>query len=220
MVNNRKSKAGNTILYMNIMPERYRRKKIQPGAVLAVILLLVQLLLLYPISTILTREQSRFVESKTAFQELQAEVDAYNAPQERIAELEAELESANQHLIGFEDSFTALDFQNTPWSEYLKLVLEQSPAALKVENILFQDSIILVVGRSDSYQLPLVMVENLEAQDRISEARALSIQVIPPEEDSRDPSAAEIPETLNPDNPGYSFEIEVTPEAGKEYNDE
>jgi Tfp pilus assembly protein PilN len=215
MANNRKSQAGSTILEMNILPERYRRRKIQPGAVLAVILLLGQLLLLYPVSTILIQEQNSFMESKTAFQDLQAEVDSYNAPQDRIAELEAELESIQQELIVFEDSFSALDFQNTAWSEYLNLVLEQAPAAINVDSILFQDSTILVIGRSDSYSLPLVMVDNLEAQERFSEARALSIQVIPPEDDPLNSTAENNPETNNPENPVYSFEIEVTPDMGK-----
>ena len=221
MLKNRQSKTGNTILQMNILPERYQRRKIRPGAFLAVILILVQLLLLYPISSILTREQSIFIERKTAFQELQAEVDAYNTPQERIAELETELDAANQQLLSFEDAYSTLNFQNTPWSAYLDLVQEQTPAALEVESILFQDSTILIVGRSESYQLPLVMVDNLQAQEHFSEVRALSIQLIPPEEDSQNPDLpAENPENLTLDDPQYSFELAAIPDPGKVTNHE
>lgn len=220
MANIRKSNAGSTIIQMNILPERYRRRRIHPGAVLAVLLLLVQLLLLYPISTILSQEQSSFMKSKTAFQDLQAEVDSYNAPREQSTELEAELESVREELLVFEDSFSAQNFQNKAWSEYLNLVLEQIPAALDVENILLQDSTILVFGRSDSYTLPLVMVENLETQEKFSAARALSIQLIPPEEDPLNLTGAENPEIITPESPVYYFEIEVSPEVGKVIRDE
>ena len=221
MAKNKQSKAGNTILQMNILPERHQRRKIRPGTVLALIFILVQLLLLYPVSSILTQEQSRFLARKSAFQELQTKVDSYNTPQEHIAELEAELESANQQLLGFEDSYSALNFQNTAWSEFLDLVLKQTPDALLVESILFQDSTILIVGRSESYQLPLVMVNNLQSQELFSGARALSIQVIPSEEDPQTPSLpAGNPETDTNQSLIYSFEISATPDHGKVTNHE
>lgn len=204
-----KLKINRSVLDINILPDRYRRKKIRLLSILPWLLLAILLALLYPAVFQALQAEEEFQESSQAYQAIQATVENYTSLENEIETLESDLEAANQQLESFSASYSDFQLQSTNRSEQLDLILSAKPPGITLGNLVQQGGEIILEGSADAYQLPLEMVETLQSLERFSIVELNAIQVVISEQAGSTPVPSE--EEQPPPTPTavYTFQISI-----------
>ncbi len=208
---NRKGKNNKSqeLLNINVLPDRYRRKKFRLMNILPWLLLVILLALLYPAVVQALQAEEEFQESKQAFQAIQATVESYRSLENEIETLESALEAANQQLESFSASYGDFQLQSTTRSEQLDLILSAKPPGITLGNLVQQGGEIILEGTADAYQLPLQMVESLQSLERFSSVRLKAIQAVISEQTGSTPVPSEEEQPPPTPTPGYTFQISI-----------
>ena len=204
-----KTKGNRSVLDINILPERYRRRKIRLMSILPWLLLVILLALLYPAVVQALQAEEEFQESKQAYQAIQATVESYRSLENEIETLESALEAANQQLESFSASYGDFQLQSTNRSEQLDLILSAKPPGITLGNLVQQGGEIILEGTADAYQLPLQMVESLQSLERFSSVRLKAIQAVISEQAGSTPVPSEEEQPPPTPTPGYTFQISI-----------
>jgi Tfp pilus assembly protein PilN len=201
-----------SLLKINILPQRYRRKRVKPIAVLPWLFLLILLVLIYPLGRILADETAAYRSRVQEFETVQNAINNYNDRKVEQEALQADLEAAQQELDLFEESFGNLPVDTYRWSALFKQLNDLTPSGITLESMDLQNDRILLTGFSETYQPPLIMVEKIRGLDDISRAELNVIQLQEKSEpDSGLSQDNQAPTAQSEPMIGYQFEINVIP---------
>ena len=201
--------AGSVGLFdINILPQRFRRKKISVGIVLPWLLFLVLLGLLYPSGIMALKSQAFFNQSEIELAQVQTTLDSYQSAANELEELEAEIEEMYQFRDQIIESYQGINFQSTKWSGTLFLIDENAPEGITWTLISQQGNEIRLEGISLSYSTILELGEILQGLDGIQNVQIDTIdQVIIEESGTVLPEGGEDTQPLPTPSPSYTFTI-------------
>jgi len=193
---------------INILPQRYRRKRIRLVSILPWLLFIVLLGLLYFSGILALEAQAQFKQSQIDLAQVQSALENYQSSAEQVESLENEIEAVYLLRDQITDSYQGIDLSSTHWSDTLFSIKGIIPEGISLSLVTQQENQILLQGISNSYSIILDLVENLNGLDavqnvqiesvtRIVEAEP-SVDIIETEDDSQ-------PSTST--NPSYSFSI-------------
>lgn len=208
-LNQTKNLAGSTGLFdLNILPQRYRRKRIKLAVVGMWLLFLVLLGLLYPTGIMALKAQALFQSSKIDLAQVQTTLDNYKSATNELEELEAEIEGVYQLRDQIIESYQGIDFQSTKWSTTLFLIDEIAPEGITWTLISQQGNEIQLKGVSQNYSIVLELVDILQDLDELQTVQIDTIdQVIIEESGAVLPESWEDTQPLPTPNPSYTFTI-------------
>jgi Tfp pilus assembly protein PilN len=159
------------IFDINILPERYRPKKVRLIAVLPWLFLIFFLAALYPSVLIAREAQSIYKQSQievaimeTSFENFQSAADEMVALQEEI-----DLESDRKNQIV--DSYQGIDFQGSNWSPTLFRINQNAPDGISWISIIQQDQEISLNGTASSYDVILDLQDSLRSLEEFSKVK-------------------------------------------------
>lgn len=208
-LNQTKTLTGSIGLFdLNILPQRYRRKRIKLAVVGMWLLFLVLLGLLYPSGIMALKAQAFFNQSKIELAQVQTTLDSYQSVANELEELEAEIEGMYQFRDEIIESYQGIDFQSTKWSGTLFLVDENAPEGITWTLISQQGNEIRLDGVSQNYSTILELVDILQNLDEIQSVQIDTIdQVIIEESGAVMPEGGEDTQALPTPYSSYTFTI-------------
>ena len=179
---NRTAGQGNPELVdLNILPDRYRRRRLGPRTVLPWILLLVLLGLLYPVGNNFLQTQQAFRDKQQELDQVQTAFDNYLPVEERLAILEAEIEAAEIKAEEIRAQYSEIDLELTSWSYILFSIVEKLPPGVKVSAYLQSGREIQLQGTADTYQQVLDLEEAMQTINPVHGVQIDSILKLNPE---------------------------------------
>ena len=201
---------------INILPQRYRRKRIRLVSILPWLLFIVLLGLLYFSGILALEAQGQFKQSQIDLAQVQSALENYQSSAEQVESLENEIEAAYLLRDQITDSYQGIDLTSTHWSDTLFSIKGIIPEGISLSLVTQQENQILLQGISNSYSIILDLVENLNELDAVQSVQIESVTRIVEEEyaaveietgDESQPSTST--------NPSYSFSI-LTITSGEE----
>ncbi len=201
---------------INILPQRYRRKRIRLINILPWLLFIILLGLLYFSGILALEAQGQFKQSQIDLAQVQSALENYQSSAEQVEFLENEIEVAYLLRDQVTDSYQGIDLTSTHWSDTLFSIKGIIPEGISLSLITQQENQIFLQGISNSYSIILDLVENLNELDAVQSVQIESVTRIVEEEyaaveietgDESQPSTST--------NPSYSFSI-LTITSGEE----
>ena len=183
------------LLDLNILPGRYRRRRLGPRTVLPWILLLVLLGLLYPVGNNFLETQQAFREKQQELNRVQTAFDNYLPVEERLDILEAEIEAAETRAEEIRAQYSEIDLDLTSWSYILFSIVDKLPPGVEVSAYLQSGREIQLQGRAETYQQVLDLEEAMQTINPLHGVQIDSIIKLNPDGET-DSDAA-----------GYTFQL-------------
>jgi Tfp pilus assembly protein PilN len=197
---------------INILPQRYRRRKITIWMVLPTILLLVLLAATYPAYQAAENAQTVFKNSRSALAEVQTTFNAFQINNADLVAIENEIRAESELRDQILSSYGGLQVSGNKWSPTLDAVVRSAPSGIQWLSISQQEGVIRLEGVSGSYDLLISLADSLEPISGIAEVEIGSVEEWlseeePPPLPSDDLEGAE--EADQPQTP-YAFVIYAT----------
>lgn len=205
--------ASATKLRMNVLPPRYRPRRLTLRSIAPWLLLLTLAGLVFPAN-------ARFREAAAAFQAVESHYEqvreALAAYSPLIAEAEAlqtQIEAETARADAIEAIYADVQIQQVVWGEMISKVLAAQPENLFILSIDQLDDEVSLSGTADSHATVLKLQSNLRATSLFDEVEILSITLIPEEAEATPPPAEG--ETAEGEMPSaaevqrYSFEMRL-----------
>lgn len=203
-------------MILNILPQRYRRKRIRWVNILPWLLFIVLLGLLYFSSTLALEAQAQFKQSQIDLAQVQSALESSQSSAEEVDFLENELEAAYQLRDQITASYQGVDLTGTHWSETLFSIKGIIPEGISLTFITHRENQVLLQGISNSYPIILDLVESLYGLDAVQSVQiefVTRIIEIEPSVEVVETGDESQPGTSK--NPSYSFSI-LTTTTGEE----
>lgn len=194
---------------INILPQRYRRKRIRLLSILPWFMFIVLLGLLYPSGIMALEAQAQFKRSQINLAQVQSVLESYQSSAEKVNSLENEIETAYQLKEQITASYQGIDLHGTNWSDTLFSIKGITPEEISLTLITQQDNQIFLEGISTSYPIILDFVEELKSLDELKSVQIESVTQIIEEEE---PAVVEVEtgdetQPIRSKSPSYSFSI-------------
>ncbi len=193
---------------INILPQRYRRKRIRLVSILPWFMFIVLFGLLYPSGIMALEAQAQFKRSQIDLAQVQSVLQSYQSSAEQVDFLENEIEEAYQLRDQITASYQGIDLTGTHWSDTLFSIKGVIPEGISLTLITQQDNQIFLEGISTSYPIILDLVEKLNGLDAVQRVQIEFVTQIIEEE-----PAVVVVETgdesqpIRSKSPSYSFSI-------------
>ncbi len=201
---------------INILPQRYRRKRIKLVSILPWLLFIVLLGLLYFSGILALEAQAQFKQSQIDLARVQSALESYQSSAEEVDFLENELEEAYQLREQITDSYQGIDLTSTQWSDTLFSIKEVIPEGISLTLIAQQENQILLQGISNSYPIILDLVEKLIGLDAVQSVQIESVtRIIETEPSVVEVETGDESQPIRLNIPSYSFSI-LTITSGEE----
>ena len=167
---------------INILPPRYRRKKLTLIGVLPWLLLFVLLGTIYPTYTLAAQSQRAFQDSRLALAKVQADLDFYQSNSQEQEDLQSRIEDAQARQEAIRQSFGGLQFSTLKWSPTLFRINQLLPEGMSWVQISQQDQNIRLEGVSTEYQLVIGLRDTLSNIASLDSVEIDTIEKIETEE--------------------------------------
>ncbi len=201
---------------INILPQRYRRKRIRLVSILPWLLFIVLLGLLYFSGILALEAQGQFKQSQIDLAQVQSALENYQSSAEHVESLENEIEAAYLLRDQITDSYQGIDLSGTHWSDTLFSIKGIIPEGISLSLVTQQENQILLQGISNSYSIILDLVENLNELDAVQSVQIESvIRIVEEEYAAVEIETGDESQPSTSTNPSYSFSI-LTFTSGEE----
>lgn len=167
---------------INILPDRFRRKKLTLMVLLPWLLLAVLLGTIYPVYILANKTQDTFQEKRLALARVQAELDFYQTSSQEREDLQTQLDDALAQKDAIIQSYGGLQLDNIQWSPTLIQINQQLPEGASWIQISQQDKTIRLDGVAREYHLVLDLQDALNSLAGLVEVEIDSIEQIDLEE--------------------------------------
>ena len=195
---------------INILPERYRRKRLWLVAVLPWLFLIILIPSLYPGGNMALEAQDSFNQINSEIIQIQTTMEVYQTASNGMETLVSEIEIATQHRDQILESYQGIDLQGTNWSETLYQIEKNAPNGIIWTVITQEENEIQLEGISNNYHIVLDLVDSLVWLDNIIRVQIESVdQVVVDELVVITPESIEEIEILPTQSPPYVFTILV-----------
>jgi Tfp pilus assembly protein PilN len=175
---------------INILPARYRPKRLTLIGLLPWLLLIVLLGTIYPTYTLAVQSQGNFQDSRLALAKVQADLDFYQNNSQEEEALQSQIDDAETQREAILLSFGGLQFSTVKWSPILSEIHLQLPAGVSWVQIAQQDQKIRLDGVATEYQLVINLRDTLQTINSLGTVAIDSIERVETE-DIPDPSSVE-----------------------------
>ncbi len=195
---------------INILPQRYRRKRIRLVSILPWFLFIVLLGLLYFSGIMALEAQAQYKRSQIDLAQVQSVLEDYQSSSEEVESLENEIEAAYQLRDQITASYQGIDLSGSHWSDTLFSIKRIVPEGISLSLVAQQDNQIFLEGISTAYPIILDLVEKLNGLDAVQSVQIESVTQIVEEEPevaaviSEDESESQ---PITSISPSYSFSI-------------
>jgi len=174
-----KQLAGSLSLFdINILPQRYRRRKFRFINTLPWLVFLLLLGALYPAGITAMSAQSEFRLHQRELDGLQFLLEDYQSAAEEMESLQAEINLQIERRDQILSSYLGLDLKGSNWSSILFLIEEKTPAGILWIQISQRDGEIRLYGKANAYPTVLTLRDSLEKIEGIIRVQIDSIDQI------------------------------------------
>ena len=189
---------------LNILPERYRKRKLTLAVARPWMFLLAYTLLLIPIIRLYTEANLELKRVESDLASVQSSLDEYQPLAEEKDALEAQIEEVVRQAGEIEAATHSATIQEIVWSNVLNDILRIAPAGVELTIVDQGGYEMVIVGVAENHWLPISLADDLEVSGLFTRVivNAL-VRLNPP-----DPSAGETIEPAPP--PEYEFEITLS----------
>ena len=165
--------AGTLSLFdINILPDRFRRRKFRLVNALPWLVLIVLLGTLYPATISTFQAQAEFRLKQIEFTDLQSTLTNYQIAAVEMENIQAEIESQIEIRDQIEASYQGIDLQGTYWSHLLFQIDQTTPAGISWTQITQVEDQIRLEGIASTYPTILILQDSLAEINGI-----LSVQI-------------------------------------------
>ncbi len=207
-----KQLAGSLSLFdINILPQRYRRRKIRFINILPWLVFLLLMGTLYPSGITAIGAQSEFRLSQRKLNGLQSLLENHQGAAGEMESLQTEIDLQIERRDQILSSYQGLDLTGSKWSSILFLIEKNAPAGILWTQITQKDGEIRLDGIANAYPTVLSLRDSLEKIEGIIRVQIDSVDqiledspVIPPSEAGEDNQPASI------QTPSYHFMLLAT----------
>ena len=163
---------------INILPDRFRRRKLTVMILLPWLLLAVLLGTIYPVYTLANQTQSTFQEKRLAMARVQAELDFYQINSQEREQLQTQLDDALAQKDAIVQSYGGLQLSTYKWSPTLVQINQQLPEGINWVQVSQQDKTIRLDGIAREYLLVLDLLNSLDGLDSLADVEIDLIEKI------------------------------------------
>lgn len=167
---------------INILPERYKRRKITFISALPWIILLILVGGIYPAVMNALNSQDDFREKRAELILTKTELDAIQANTESLENLQNEIISETEKRDQILDSYGGMDLQGTSWNETLLLIYKTTTPDIVLDSVVQTENEILLDGTGISYQAVLDFYDALKVLTDLQRVEITSIEQVMNEE--------------------------------------
>jgi Tfp pilus assembly protein PilN len=202
-----RSKQAN-MLDLNILPDRYRRRRLSLRTLRLWFIMLAFAGLIYPSYVIYSQADEALKRQEMKLAGIQMVLDEYEPLVEEKDALLAQIEEVENQSLEIESVAENAVIQEKLWSEILESIVNIIPEGVDLVSIKQRDNEVLVVGLADDRRLPPSFVDALLDSGIFGEVRIEYMVKEPPEETESEEIIAPI---LSP-----VFEFEIMLDLGDE----
>jgi len=175
-------RGSRDLLDINILPDRFRRKKLTIIGLLPWLLLFVLLGTIYPTYQLAVQSQSTFQEKRLALTRVQADLDFYQTSSQEQADLQSQLDNAQTQKAAIIESYGGLQLSNKKWSPTLFQINQLLPDGASWIQISQQNDTIRLDGVAPEYLLVIDLLDSLNNLDNLGSVEIDSIERIDTEQ--------------------------------------
>ncbi len=161
---------------INILPDRFRRRRLTLLVLLPWLVLAVLLGTLYPVYTLAIQTQSSFQEERLAFARVQAEFDFYQTSSQEQEALQTQIDEVQTQKDAIIQSYGGLQLSNIQWSPTLFQINQLLPAGVSWTQITQHERTIRLDGISSEYQQIIALLDSLISLDSLVDVEINSIE--------------------------------------------
>ena len=174
-----KKLAGTLSLFdINILPQRYRRRKFRIINILPWLVFLLLFGALYPAGITAMGAQSEFRLHQRELDGLQFLIEDYQSAAEEMDSLQTEIDLQKERRDQILSSYQGLDLKGSNWSSILFLIEENTPAGILWTQITQKGGEIRLDGIANAYSTVLSLRDSLEKIDGINRIQIDSVDQI------------------------------------------
>lgn len=197
----------------NLLPSRYRARKLSLTAMRPWLFLITSILVFVLARYQYSIAHSGFQSVGRDLEKVQAELDNYQPLIAQKDALDVHINSIKDEIFEIEAAYQFVAIQTVEWSDIINRVIENAPAGLDFTSVFQSTDELVLRGVTEDYHLPLTFSEELEAMGLSPSVSVESIvQVAPAETEEAEIEGVEevseplaVIETEGP--PQYEFEI-------------
>jgi Tfp pilus assembly protein PilN len=167
--------APTSLFDINILPARYRRKRIRFVAVLPWLVFILLLAAIYPVGLSAMGAQSAYKIKQNELSEMQLLVNSYQSAANEMADLQSQIDQKIDQRDLITSSYQGLDLQGSNWSDFLVQIEENTPSGITWTTIDQEQNEIVLNGVAASYNKVLELQASL---DQLEEVTSLEIESI------------------------------------------
>jgi Tfp pilus assembly protein PilN len=190
------------LLDINILPSRYRRRRLTWRAILLGLTPLLFALLLSASGYLWLDTSARLQQQQEALRRAQAALDEYQPLLDQQEDMAAQLEGIRTQSDQIHEAVANASLRDLHWSEALELIVRTIPEGVEITNIDLSESEVSISGNASDHMLPLSLADLLFQSPLIADITINSIEEFLPQ---RSDDGAE----QGDEAPWYRFEILV-----------
>jgi len=202
-MDSRKKKRSKQVqmLDLNILPERYQRRRLSLRTLRLWFVMLAFAGLIYPSYLIYSQADTALKRQENKLAGIQLVLDEYEPLVEEKDELLAQIQETENQNLEIEMVAENAVIQDEVWSEILQSIVSTIPEGIELVSIHQRDTEVLIVGLAEDRRLPPSLMDALLDSGNFSEARIEYMVKQLPEETESEEIVAPI------SSPAYEFEI-------------
>ena len=195
---------------INILPERYRKRKLTLWTALPTILLLLLLAAIYPAYLRAVSAQDAFTESRDSLNQVQASFDTYLSSNEDMVALEAEIAAEKELQDQIISSYGGLEVSGQKLSPTLYAIMGLTPESIRWLSISELEGVYRLEGVAADYPQIIELLESLRTITDFDQVEISSVEEWltddPAIEPVEDPESNQEEEDLSP----FKFVIQAS----------
>jgi Tfp pilus assembly protein PilN len=207
--------TGQRALDLNLLPQRYRPRRITLKDTLPWVLALILTATVFPVSKLFVTTTARLAILETEYDRLQAELEAYDPMLEEAAALEDGITSAELTIDSIQGAYSEITIQNIVWGEVLGQIVRLQPEGVELLVLDQSGDQLAISGQAQTYRSPLQFLEAILQSPGFLAGEVEAIFRLTPAEVEANPDSETESESppVEPE-PGYGFEILLQVEGG------
>jgi Tfp pilus assembly protein PilN len=194
---------------INILPDRYRRRKITPVSILPWLILVFLLGALYPAGINARAAQSEFRETQSELLMTRAELEIMQTNTDALEKIQNEISAEIDRRDQILNSYGGISLKSVSWNETLLRIYQITPPDIVWNYVSQQENEIQLEGTAASYQAVLDLTESLNNVSGIEQAEIISLEQITGEDAALTTTLTEGEEVVSAPDPAapYTFTI-------------
>jgi Tfp pilus assembly protein PilN len=161
---------------INILPERYRRRRLSLMVLLPWLLLIILLGTIYPTYQLAVNSQAGFREKRQELAEAQAALEIYQSNNQERDDLQTQIDTSSAQRDAIIQSLGGLQLSSSKWSPTLFQIESQIPGGIRLSGLSQQGETIRLNGTADQYELVINLLDSLLALDNLKHVGIDSIE--------------------------------------------